>query len=56
MLSELRDGVSRPVLPAYSDISLAVQSALHPLPSMDPKNAIQKLRDNLKKARQGKLF
>ena len=55
MLAELRDGVSRPVLPAYSDISLAVQSALHPLPSMDPKNAIQKLQDNLKKARQGKL-
>jgi multiple sugar transport system substrate-binding protein len=52
----LRDGVPRPVLPAYADISLAVQDALHPPGSIDPKPAIDKLRANLKKAKAGKLF
>jgi multiple sugar transport system substrate-binding protein len=56
MQATLKDGVSRPVLPAYSDISLAVQDALHPPGSIDPKSAIQTLVDDLKKAKQGKLF
>jgi len=30
MQATLTDGVARPVLPAYSDISLAIQDALHP--------------------------
>ena len=56
MEATLRDGVSRPVLPAYSDISLAVQDALHPPGGIDPPSAIKTLADDLKKAKQGKLF
>ncbi|MEA2430654.1 MAG: trehalose/maltose transport system substrate-binding protein [Thermoleophilaceae bacterium] len=56
MQATLKDGVARPVLPAYSDISLAIQDALHPPQSIDPKSAIQTLVDNLKKAKEGKLF
>jgi multiple sugar transport system substrate-binding protein len=56
MQQTLKDGVARPVLPAYSDISLAVQDALHPPGSIDPKSAIKTLVDNLKKAKEGKLF
>jgi hypothetical protein len=52
----LRDGVSRPVIPTYSDVSLAVQAALHPPGSIDPQNSINTLKDYLKKASEGKLF
>jgi hypothetical protein len=33
-----------------------VQDALHPPGDIDPTNAIDTLRDNLEKAKQGKLF
>jgi multiple sugar transport system substrate-binding protein len=56
MQETLKDGVPRPVLPTYSDVSLAIQDALHPPTSIDPKQAIQNLVDNLKKAKEGKLF
>jgi multiple sugar transport system substrate-binding protein len=56
MQATLRDGVARPVLPAYSDISLAVQDALHPPGGIDPQSAIKTLEENLKKAKEGKLF
>jgi len=56
MEATLHDGVARPVLPAYSDISLAVQDALHPPGGIDPPAAIKTLEDNLKKAKEGKLF
>src|SRR4051794_29556328 len=56
MQETLKDGVARPVLPAYSDISLAVQDALHPPGGIDPQAAIKTLGDNLKKAKEGKLF
>jgi multiple sugar transport system substrate-binding protein len=56
MQATLKDGVARPVLPAYSDISLAIQDALHPPQSIDPPAAIQTLKENLKKAKEGKLF
>ena len=46
----------RPQSPAYSDISLAVQDALHPPCGIDPQGAIKTLGDNLKKAKEGKLF
>jgi multiple sugar transport system substrate-binding protein len=52
----LADGVARPVTPAYSDISLAVQDSLHPPDGIDPPAAIKNLADDLKKAKQGKLF
>jgi multiple sugar transport system substrate-binding protein len=56
MEASLTDGVPRPVLPAYSDISLAIQDTLHPPTQIDPKQSIKDLRDNLKKAKDGKLF
>jgi multiple sugar transport system substrate-binding protein len=56
MQATLADGVPRPVLPAYSDISLAVQSALHPPTGIDPAAAIKTLSGYLDKAKQGKLF
>jgi multiple sugar transport system substrate-binding protein len=56
MEATLRDGVARPVIPTYSDVSLAVQAALHPPQSIDPKAAIDTLRQNLEKAKEGKLF
>jgi multiple sugar transport system substrate-binding protein len=52
----LNDGVPRPVLPAYSDISLAIQSKLHPPGDIDPKSAIDDLGGALEKAKEGKLF
>jgi multiple sugar transport system substrate-binding protein len=56
MEATLRDGVPRPVLPAYADISLAIQDALHPPNQIKPDQAIEQLRDNLEKAKEGKLF
>ncbi|MEA2457999.1 MAG: trehalose/maltose transport system substrate-binding protein [Thermoleophilaceae bacterium] len=56
MQATLTDGVARPVLPAYADISLAVQAALHPPGNINPPDAIKTLVDNLKKAKEGKLF
>jgi multiple sugar transport system substrate-binding protein len=56
MQQTLKDGVARPVLPAYADISLAVQAALHPPGDINPQDAIKTLEDNLKKAKDGKLF
>jgi multiple sugar transport system substrate-binding protein len=52
----LADGVPRPVLPAYADISLAVQDKLHPPADIDPVPAIEDLQDALEKAKEGKLF
>jgi multiple sugar transport system substrate-binding protein len=52
----LNDGVPRPVLPAYSDISLAIQDKMHPPGGIDPKQSIADLRSALEKAKEGKLF
>jgi multiple sugar transport system substrate-binding protein len=56
MQATLKDGVSRPVIATYSDVSLAIQDALHPPASIDPKQSIKDLVENLKKAKEGKLF
>jgi multiple sugar transport system substrate-binding protein len=56
MQETLKDGVPRPVLPTYSDVSLAIQDALHPPGDIDPKQSIKTLVENLKKAKEGKLF
>ena len=56
MEATLQNGVARPVLPTYSGVSLAVQDALHPPGDIDPEKAIDTLRDNLEKAKDGKLF
>jgi multiple sugar transport system substrate-binding protein len=52
----IRDGVSRPLVPAYSDISLAIQDKLHPPADIEPEQTIEELRDALDSAREGKLF
>jgi multiple sugar transport system substrate-binding protein len=52
----LADGVPRPVLPAYSDISLAIQDKLHPPGDIDPEASIDELGDALERAKEGKLF
>jgi multiple sugar transport system substrate-binding protein len=46
----------RPVTPAYSDISLAIQKTFHPPDSVDPSGIEQKLRDRMEKAAEGKIF
>jgi multiple sugar transport system substrate-binding protein len=45
LLQTFRDGSSRPVSPAYNDISLAVQGTIHPPRSIDPKSDVKALRD-----------
>jgi trehalose/maltose transport system substrate-binding protein len=46
----------RPVTPAYSDISLAIQKTFHPPDAVDPNGIEQKLRDRMEKAAEGKIF
>ncbi len=49
-------GAPRPVNPAYSDISLAIQKTFHPPGSLAPDEAQSKLKDRIKKAAEGKIF
>jgi multiple sugar transport system substrate-binding protein len=46
----------RPVTPAYSDISLAIQKSFHPPDSVDPDGIVEQLRDRIDKAAEGKIF
>jgi multiple sugar transport system substrate-binding protein len=46
----------RPVTPAYSDISLAIQKTFHPPESVDPNTVVEQLRDRIEKAADGKIF
>jgi multiple sugar transport system substrate-binding protein len=46
----------RPVTPAYSDISLAIQKTFHPPESVDPDTVVEQLRDRIEKAVDGKIF
>jgi multiple sugar transport system substrate-binding protein len=46
----------RPVTPAYSDISLAIQKTFHPPDKVDPGGIVDKLRDRMEKAAVGKIF
>jgi multiple sugar transport system substrate-binding protein len=52
----LDEGVPRPVTPAYSDISLAIQKSFHPPEGIDPDAVADSLRDKLDKAAEGKIF
>lgn len=58
--AELRDSINaagpRPVTAAYSDISLAIQKTFHPPDKVDPNTVVQKLKDRLDKAAEGKIF
>jgi multiple sugar transport system substrate-binding protein len=57
---ELRTSIDaaapRPVTPAYSDISLAIQKTYHPPDAVDPDTVVSTLRDRIEKAVQGKIF
>jgi multiple sugar transport system substrate-binding protein len=46
----------RPVTPAYSDISLAIQKTYHPPDAVDPDTVVSTLRDRIEKAVEGKIF
>jgi multiple sugar transport system substrate-binding protein len=58
--AELRESINdagpRPVTPAYSDISLAIQKTFHQPNKVDPNTVVQKLKDRLDKAAEGKIF
>jgi multiple sugar transport system substrate-binding protein len=57
---ELRTSIDaaapRPVTPAYSDISLAIQKTFHPPDAVDPNGIVERLRDRIEKAVEGKIF
>ncbi|MEA2399653.1 MAG: trehalose/maltose transport system substrate-binding protein [Thermoleophilaceae bacterium] len=46
----------RPVTPAYSDISLAIQKTYSPPDGIDPNGIVKTLRDRIAKAAEGKIF
>jgi multiple sugar transport system substrate-binding protein len=46
----------RPVTPAYSDISLAIQKTYSPPDAVDPDGIVERLRDRIDKAVEGKIF
>jgi multiple sugar transport system substrate-binding protein len=46
----------RPVTPAYSDISLAIQKSFHPPEAVDPEGIVDTLRDRMEKAGEGSIF
>jgi multiple sugar transport system substrate-binding protein len=52
----INEGAPRPVTPAYSDISLAIQRTFHPPAEVDPGSAASRLRDRMEKAADGKIF
>jgi trehalose/maltose transport system substrate-binding protein len=58
--AELRASIDaaapRPVEPAYSDVSLAIQKTFHPEDKVDPNTIVGQLKDRLDKAAEGKIF
>jgi len=57
VLSESIDAAApRPVTPAYSDISLAIQKSFHPPDGLDPESAEDTLRGRMEKAGEGAIF
>lgn len=47
LLQTLQQGSTRPVSPAYNDISLAVQDTLHPPGSVNPRSDVSTLRSRV---------
>jgi multiple sugar transport system substrate-binding protein len=56
MRETLDEGAPRPVSPAYSDISLAIQKSFHPPDGIQPNQLLDDLRDRIDKAAEGKIF
>jgi trehalose/maltose transport system substrate-binding protein len=46
----LRDAVQRPQTPLYSDVSLAIESTLHPMRNIDPATTAVRLRAAVERA------
>jgi multiple sugar transport system substrate-binding protein len=46
----------RPVTPAYSDISLAIQKTFHPPDAVEPDGIVEQLKDRMDKAADGAIF
>jgi len=53
---QLKDAVPRPETPAYSDVTLAVQSSLHPPAGVQPQQSIDTLRDRLTTLADGGMY
>jgi len=53
---QLKDSVPRPQTPSYSDVTLAIQDALHPPRAIDPQADISELRDFLNTLADGGLY
>jgi multiple sugar transport system substrate-binding protein len=56
MRESIDNAAPRPVTPAYSDISLAIQKTFHPPDGVDPDGIVDRLRDRIDKAVEGKIF
>lgn len=50
----LATAVLRPRTPFYNDVSLAIQSVLHPTADIDPEGDVERLRDAIERALEGK--
>jgi multiple sugar transport system substrate-binding protein len=53
---QLKDSVVRPPTPSYSDVTLAIQSSLHPPASINPQKAIATLKDRLNILADGGMY
>jgi multiple sugar transport system substrate-binding protein len=56
MRESIDDAGPRPVTPAYSDISLAIQKTYHPPGGVDPDTVVSTLRDRIERAVDGDIF
>ena len=52
----LDDSVVRPATPSYSDVTLAIQQAMHPPAEVDPQTSIDKLHDYLNIVADGGMY
>src|SRR5690349_13532135 len=53
---QLKDSVVRPATPSYSDVTLAIQSSLHPPAGINPQKSINTLRDRLNILADGGMY
>jgi multiple sugar transport system substrate-binding protein len=53
---QLKDSVVRPATPSYSDVTLAIQSSLHPPAGINPPQSINTLKDRLNTLADGGMY
>jgi multiple sugar transport system substrate-binding protein len=53
---QLKDAVTRPETPSYSDVTLAVQDSLHPPTKLNPQSAINTLKSRLNTLADGGMY